>query len=562
MTDNSNPTVSSSSINGNNTSTTMTSSNHDLLSTSLPQPTVLQKRVKRLTAVFLGLSLIQTVLHFNLISLAWSIFLFMSYKSIEKRPNVRVLRYFSCLNCCTAVLTLIALITLSAIFFPAITCSCDDECVDNAYLWAQDSRQWILNHSDSFHTPEWSHPLLNHTLEPHGDNHHPDDVSPAPVRHLATSIGRYLFEQEQEKEERLMRDKLYHKSDVSHDNRDEDDEWKHKYGKNQLKKNKHDDDYYAEDEDNEEDDDDNKHAPRDPGAALLVSLAHGFGNITLGTFRNRAEKVCNVGKPVSVVTFFFMLGSFVLHLIAWSSSKKLYKHPWMIAADAQRRLQRHNNNGNGNVPINTSTVPIPALSSNPQELLYRFVPGSGFVPVHMTSSNSNNGNNDVVVPMPTAPVVHHSAPVVQQQRYHASFSEPTSVAPSPVPPTTVYNTTAFEDLKDSLSTSMQPVTQLFSGIFRQRRGYQPVTMDSTSSASEFEMTSPNPRYHDHVNTPSVTTPMPTTISTTTTNTTVTNTAPALSIPTTVNPMMGSAPSFVFTPPPTNPVGSAGSYNGY
>ena len=80
MTDNSNPTVSSSSINGNNTSTTMTSSNHDLLSTSLPQPTVLQKRVKRLTAVFLGLSLIQTVLHFNLISLAWSIFLFMSYK--------------------------------------------------------------------------------------------------------------------------------------------------------------------------------------------------------------------------------------------------------------------------------------------------------------------------------------------------------------------------------------------------------------------------------------------------------------------------------------------------
>ncbi len=462
------------------------------------------------------------------------------------------------------MITFIALIIASIMIFPAITCSCDDECVDNAYEWAQNSRQWVLNHSDTIHTPEWSHPLLNHTYNDNNDNSHLP-----PIRHLVSVAGSYVFEHD----ERMLSGKLYHNAGVQHDEKDEDEEWRHKYGKNQLKKqqknHKKDDDDYDDEEGNGNNDDDHHHRdPQDPGAALLVSFAHGFGNITLAAFRRRAEKVCDAGTPLSVVGFFFLLGSVLLHLFAWSSAKKLAKHPWMIAADAQRRLQRsssNRNHGNGggnaaNTVINTSTVPINALSSN-DEILYRFIPGTGFVPLHLTSTMNNNNNNagtttmitngnensNVTIPVPTAPIV-------QQQRYRASFAEPVSPTPSN-PHTNNYgnnNTSAFADLKDSLVTTFQPVTQFtqsFSERFRQRRGYQPVAMEGSST--EFEMTpmhqGPVQRYYDNVNN-------------NTANTTMVQHNPLASMPTITTgsiplgpsiPTVGVAPSVVsIVAPPT------------
>lgn len=63
------------------------------LGTSLTQPTVLQKRVKRFTGFFLVTSVLHTIANFNLLSVLWIIFLFMAYKvsiySLGTNENVK-----------------------------------------------------------------------------------------------------------------------------------------------------------------------------------------------------------------------------------------------------------------------------------------------------------------------------------------------------------------------------------------------------------------------------------------------------------------------------------------
>lgn len=168
----------------------------------------------------------------------------------------------------------------------------------------------------------------------------PGEAAPEPVRPmLAVSHFRILrrHSEEDELDEDMDAYNRRHRRGGDPEEDEEEEEgrlWHEKYEESGFfGKRKH-----RDEDDGEEGRRRREHEGRDadPGIALLVREAHGFKNITREQFAKNADSFCEFK-----VTFAFLLLALsgpliLLPLAASKSAKKLANHPWTIQADKAR----------------------------------------------------------------------------------------------------------------------------------------------------------------------------------------------------------------------------------
>jgi hypothetical protein len=200
-----------------------------------------------------------------------------------------------------------------------------------------------------------------------------------PVLRRMMAVRRLLSSDDQDEEDESLEHRFQgdRYSSKQYNEDDEDNAWRRKYDMDQY------------------DDDDDDDEPDDIGQAVLVAYARWVDSLTLPEFQHTAAKVCRKGPGITVAVMLYIVLAFLLHASASSVARKLANHPWFVQQDILRRMH-----------VQTALPPAAQLPSNGDgsydaNVLYRFVPGHGFVAMPGTSGAPQ------VQPSNGSPPAHH-----------------------------------------------------------------------------------------------------------------------------------------------------------
>jgi len=126
--------------------------------------------------------------------------------------------------------------------------------------------------------------------------------------------------------------------------------------------------------------------PRDAGQEALLKHLKDVRNVTYDQFADAAAEVCESGPGVLTVVSLLLIAAIALHAFASKSASKLRRHPWFVARDNERRAVIAAARAAAQGPVVTSDGSSGSSGGASGEMLYRFVPGQGFVPAGVSGT--------------------------------------------------------------------------------------------------------------------------------------------------------------------------------